>query len=532
MLEARRVNGGEHGVVMTKKMVVNAMLDLCEFVETRDLSNVRFLDPAGGDGIFILTALDRLHASSRRHGFDFVRALSNMHAVEIDERRASRLAESVKEKLRNLAGLTHAFPKIVLHADFLAANTPESDVIAGNPPYIRYDNMSTERRNFLRRRFKLFRGRCDMYVVFFERSFELLSSGGLVCLITPDRWLRNQYGEALRDYISANLGVPAILNLDGTNPFEEEVSGYPMISLISQEKGSRTKYTEVHRLEDLGYAVASITAAEVPLNPRVPIKEFPPRKAGLRWTFANEETPHLPEWFRTIEEQGFKIGIGVATGADAVFIGRRLKDLVEAELVLPILLSKDVVDGRIRWSGNFVLNPFDKEGKLVDLDLYPRARQYLTKNRKALEGRHVAQRNQNHWYRTIDRITPDLISKPKLLFPDLTKSRLVALDEGKYYPHHNLYYVIGQSIQDLEVLGALSMSKTFASQLDAQSVKMRGGYARHQAQNIRLIRLPDIRRLPVQTKNELAESFVSKSIPRIETLLRLAMEKEVPPSNH
>lgn len=525
-METRRANGGEHGVVMTRKMVVEAMLDLCEFVETRDLSGVRFLDPAGGDGIFILTALERLYASSRKHSFDFAKSLSNMHVVEVDEKRADRLSKSVEEKLRTLVGRAEEFPQIILKADFLASDIPESDVIAGNPPYIRYDNMPTERRDFFRRRFELFRGRCDMYVVFFERSFELLSDRGLVCFITPDRWLRNQYGEPLRNYVTTNLGVLAILNLDGTNPFEEEVSGYPMISLISRKKGSNTRYAEVHRLQDLGHTVASMTVKDIPLNLRVPIREFPPRKAGLRWTFANEEQSGLPDSFQTIEEQGFKIGIGVATGADAVFIGRRLKDMVEAELLLPILLSRDVVDGRIRWSGNFVLNPFDKEGKLVDLDLYPRAKQYLMRNRKALESRHVAQRNPNHWYRTIDRITPELLSKPKLLFPDITKSRLVALDQGRYYPHHNLYYVTGQSIQDLEVLGALCMSEIFASQLNAQSVKMRGGYARHQAQNIRLIRLPDVRRLPAHVKSELVESFVSKQVSQIEGLLRSARQKE------
>ena len=43
-----------------------------------------------------------------------------------------------------------------------------------------------------------------------------------------------------------------------------------------------------------------------------------------------------------IENQGFKIGIGVATGCDKVYINDEFKGKIEEELLLPILMSRDV----------------------------------------------------------------------------------------------------------------------------------------------------------------------------------------------
>ena len=76
---------------MTKRLVVDAMLDLCGYVSTADLSKIRFVDPAGGDGVYIFSALDRLRDSATTHGFTLSRAVDNLRVVEIVPKRAERL---------------------------------------------------------------------------------------------------------------------------------------------------------------------------------------------------------------------------------------------------------------------------------------------------------------------------------------------------------------------------------------------------------------------------------------------------------
>ena len=136
--------------------------------------------------------------------------------------------------------------------------------------------------------------------------------------------------------------------------------------------------------------------------------------------------------------------------------------------------------------------------------------------------RHVARKNRKEWFRTIDKIHPELLTKPKLLLPDIKKSNLIAFDEGRYYPHHNVYYVTDDKKERLKVLGALLMSDIFVSQLNSQSVKMHGGFVRRQTQNLRRIVLPDMRLLAENIRNELSVMFDNKDQDGISHILEIA----------
>ena len=67
---------------------------------------------------------------------------------------------------------------------------------------------------------------------------------------------------------------------------------------------------------------------------------------------------------------------------------------------------------------------------------------------------------------------------------------LPALDLGKTYPQHNLYWITSET-WDLRVLGALLMSAVGEFFIHCYGVRMRGGYLRFQAQYLRRIRVPD-----------------------------------------
>jgi len=228
--------------------------------------------------------------------------------------------------------------------------------------------------------------------------------------------------------------------------------------------------------------------------------------------------PHS-EGLSKIEEQGFRIGIGVATGSDSVFTGRHLKDVVERDRLLPMVVSGDVRGGNIAWSGNYVLNPFDADGAVIRLEDYPMTEAYLLANKRTLSGRYIAKKNPSGWYRTIDVIRQDLVRMPKLLLPDLSRNRAISMDAGMYYPHHNLYYVTGGRIDHLKALGAVLMSGFASRQISAVSVKMRGGMPRWQAQNLRRIRVPSIQDMPRGVRMRLAGLFDAKDAARIDAVL-------------
>jgi hypothetical protein len=162
---------------------------------------------------------------------------------------------------------------------------------------------------------------------------------------------------------------------------------------------------------------------------------------------------------------------------------------VEASRKLPLVTTKDIASGAVQWKGLSVVNPFEDDGKLVDLSNYPKLRAHLERHRDAIAGRHVAKKTPTNWYRTIDRITPSLAASPKLLIPDIKGNAHVVFEDGKLYPHHNLYYIVAEH-WDLRALQAVLLSNVALQFVQAYSTTMHGGFLRFQAQYLRRIRLP------------------------------------------
>jgi hypothetical protein len=103
--------------------------------------------------------------------------------------------------------------------------------------------------------------------------------------------------------------------------------------------------------------------------------------------------------------------------------------------------------------------------------------------------RHCAKKTPSNWYRTIDRITPALAERPKLLIPDIKGEAHVVFEAGGLYPHHNLYFITSDA-WDLRALQAVLLSVVTRLFIATYSTKMRGGFLRFQAQYLRRIRLP------------------------------------------
>lgn len=191
----------------------------------------------------------------------------------------------------------------------------------------------------------------------------------------------------------------------------------------------------------------------------------------------------------TLERAGCKVGIGVATGADEVYI-KRLADLkVEPSRKLPLVRSGDLINGGITWRGDGIINPFENDGSLANFKKYPKFARYMQIHADVILNRNVAKKNQVNWYRTIDRIYPALVQQPKLLIPDIKGGAQITFDEGNYYPHHNLYFVISHE-WEIRALQAVLLSGIAILFVSTYSTTMRGGYLRFQAQYLRRIRLP------------------------------------------
>ncbi len=512
----------ERGAVFTRREVVDFILDLAGYTADQDLARLRLLEPSFGHGDFLLPAIDRLLASWRMHGRpEPVRALAYaIWGVELHRASWRRTRELVVARLREegLAGtdaetLATAW---LMQGDFLLADFAGAtfDMVIGNPPYVRQELIPDVLMAEYRARYATIYDRADLYVPFIERSLDLLAPGGRCGFICSDRWMKNRYGGPLRAHVARGFHLRAHIDMVGTQPFHSDVVAYPAITLLAREAPGPTRIAHRPEIEAdaLAALAAELTAPELPASslgpdPARAVRELPCVAAGAEpWVLEASDqlalVRRLEASFPTIEEAGCRVGIGVATGADRAFIGPFDQLDVEEDRKLPLVMTRDIEAGHVAWRGLGVINPFADDGRLVDLARYPRLRAYLERHREQIARRHVAQKAPANWYRTIDRITPALAWTPKLLIPDIKGEAHVVYEEGRLYPHHNLYWITSDT-WDARALQAVLLSGIARLFVATYSTRMRGGYLRFQAQYLRRIRLPRWEDVPEALRAEL-----------------------------
>jgi len=510
------------GAVFTRPEIVDLILDLADYrLGQSRLAERPILEPSCGDGAFLDAIVGRLLQSEREHtgnvdwhdpvlmnaicASDISEAsLASAHRLLVSRLRTADCPESQATALANAW---------TLHTDFLLHDWHRKfSVVVGNPPYVRLEALPKGVLQHYRERYATATDRADLYVAFFERGLELLDENGALAFICANRFAKNQYGAALRGLIARQYRVRHYINLEHTQPFLQDVSAYPAIVVIDRKRGESTRAAT---LSDCLVPTLDQVRQEA-LNPSAAnglVTEFPLWYSdGSPWrtTCSGEHylLTELEARFPTLERSGAstKVGIGVATGADDLFVLPRRHPLIQESRQIPLLMAGDIGVDKLSWSGHFLVNPFDDadDGSLVDLAEYPALRAYFEAGADRLRMRHVAKTRPTNWYRTIDRIWPKLQAVPKLVIPDIQAGGVVGLDEGEYYPHHNVYW-LSSATWDLKALQAILRSSMVLSQVRAFSVQMRGGSLRYQAQTLRRIRVPELASLTASCLTALCE---------------------------
>jgi len=513
------------GVVYTRPWAVEIILDLAGYTADRRLADFVAMEPSAGDGAFLRGMVRRLVESCRRHNIPLLNTSESIQAFEIDAEVAERAVEMVTSTLIGLGVPSTTATRLgrgwIKTRDFLEASLgfPIADFVVGNPPYIRLEEIPASKAQFYRSSFETMRGRADIYVAFYQAALMQLKPGGVCAFICADRWLLNDYGSTLREFITGNgYAVQYVVETHDVDAFESEVSAYPAITVIAHAKqGPVVVARALPGIESASQAQVLSLLTEAHSNAVIRSARFD------SWFKGTEPWPcSSPDRLRCLKqleatclplesrETGTRIGIGVATGADPVYITNK-RFSIEADRLLPLAMAADLKDGRVEWSGHYLVNPWNKDG-LVDLGAYPHFAAYLQPHRALLGGRHTAQKDKpDRWFKTIDRVNLGLVARRKIYIADIKDRLLPAVDEGETYPHHNLYWITSDT-WDLDVLGGLLMSAVGEFFIHCYGVRMRGGFLRFQAQYLRRIRVPPFAQLTPELKSTLRGAFRAQDV--------------------
>ncbi|MGB8647958.1 MAG: Eco57I restriction-modification methylase domain-containing protein [Anaerolineae bacterium] len=554
-----------HGAVYTRPWVVELILDLAGYTPDRNLVDALAVEPAVGEGAFFTQMAARLVASCQRQGRPLQDCLPALLAYESDPRSAAIAVSKTADTLIRLGvpkdlsqSLAHQWITVgnyLLESEkWLLANNGrdnqallppselQADFVIGNPPYIRLEDIPTRENTLYRSMYRTMKGRADIYIAFYEAALCQLKPGGVLGFICADRWMFNQYGSALRNLITSNFNVKAIIEMHHAEAFESQVDAYPAITVISRQPQAQVilgnikvngQSIEPTALTGLLHSIETDDIDSVGMEGITARRTPPWFSADEPWLNISVERRLL---LRRLEQDypplqdpitETRVGIGLATGADSVFITRD-QEIVERERLLPLALTNDIRTGDLRWSNHYLINPWQNE-RLVDLTQYPRLKAYLDEHKPKLQKRNVAQRNPEVWFRTIDRVEEGLSARPKLYIPDIKSTIFPVLDTGVTYPHHNLYFITS-GIWNLEILGAILMSDVGKFFVECYGVRMRGGYLRMQAQYLRRIHVPAPGRISEQLGEGLSRAFRERDVRAATALVLRLYEIDYIPS--
>ncbi|HEB7547664.1 class I SAM-dependent DNA methyltransferase [Campylobacter coli] len=295
---------------------------------------------------------------------------ANLTLFDFDEKEATKEFANLKKEYDNIFNLENnhpfewrfEFPEI-LDDD---GNFQGFDLIIGNPPYIRQEEIKELKPN-LAKNYKVYKGTSDIYTYFYELGFNILKSNGVLSFITSNKYTRAGYGEALREFLLKNVLILDYIDLNGIKVFDSATVDTSILSfekLKSKDSSFRYLALDNENLKACGYSI-DLCKDFKELSQKSLSKE--------NFTFSDESTNSLKAKIECIgtplkEWQGLNIYRGILTGYNEAFIIstekrneilENCKDEAEkehtAKLIRKMLRGRDIKRYSYEWAGLWII---------------------------------------------------------------------------------------------------------------------------------------------------------------------------------
>src|SRR6266540_4899608 len=234
----------------------------------------RVLDMACGSCSFLIEAFDvidefvaKQRGQAQKGEVDFFDLMRQMEVLQncifgVDKDKQAVEVARLNLLLRGL----HSREKLpmlenIAHGDSLHPETFELsfsqimkeggfDVIIGNPPYVRQETLGEEFKAYAKQNFETYAGTADLYIYFIEQAHKLLKPGGYFGMIVSNKWMRSNYGKALREFLKRESQLVEILDFGELAVFEDAAT-FPAIIITRKAKSEKQNflYAPVKRLD-------------------------------------------------------------------------------------------------------------------------------------------------------------------------------------------------------------------------------------------------------------------------------------------
>ncbi len=247
-----------------------------------------------------------------------------------------RLAVDAEERRRvNPFEWRQAFPQVFERGGF--------DAVIGNPPYVRQETLGDSKKYF-QTHYQVYAGTADLYSYFIERGINLLAPDGQFGFIVANKWMRANYGEALRKWLKTKC-IEEITDF-GDLPVFDGATTYPCILRVANRPPHmKPRVTTVKSMDfrDL---------REYVMNDGSILDQVKFDDAG--WSLVSSDVQRLLEKLdqNSVPLEQYvhgKIYYGIKTGLNEAFvIDQETRDRLIAEepkseeIIKPFLIGRDI----------------------------------------------------------------------------------------------------------------------------------------------------------------------------------------------
>ena len=333
------------------------------------------------------------------------------------------------------------------------------DVILGNPPYIRQEEIK-EWKELFSQKFEVYKGTADIFTYFVEQGYKLLKENGVFQFIVSNKFARAKYGEALRSFLLRKTTLTHFIDFSELAVFDEATVDACIL-------GFQKKKSSENLL--LAYSIQKENFKPTSFAKNIPTPNFSqnhltedtwffgsPQEMQLKAKIENIGTP-LKDW-------DIKIYRGVVTGYNDAFIINQTKrdellaaDPKSAEIIKPILRGRDIKAYQQRWAGLYIITTFP--ALKIKINDYPAIKKHLLSYGKdrleqtgktLLDGTKSRKATGNQWFETQDQIAyyPEF-EKEKIIYREISQNLNATYLQSKTLVNNKLYLITGNNLKYL-----------------------------------------------------------------------------------
>lgn len=327
------------------------------------------------------------------------------------------------------------------------------DCVIGNPPYIQLQKMGTDADTLQKMNYETYERTGDIYCLFYEMGMKLLKPGALLSFITSNKWMRANYGKSLREHLSSKYNPTLLIDFANNKIFD---SATVLVNILSLEKCGNQGHTISCSVED-GFDVSKLSDY---VQTHAVSSSF---SSSESWSILSEIERSIKEKIEAVgtplKDWDIQINYGIKTGFNDAFIIDSVKrnEILSAcqteeerqrtaEIIRPILRGRDIRRYGYEWADLWLINTHNgvKDSlERVHIEDYPAIKQHLDYYWDKIESR--ADKGDTP-YNLRNCAYVDEFSKPKIIYPNMTKFLPFAYDTSGLVTNQKCFIITGKRL--------------------------------------------------------------------------------------